>query len=267
MSASINPIVPKRNATAGADAPPPASALQLGEIAVNTASHSLYLKGEDGQAHDVAPVKSVAGKSGNVALDIADVAGGVSATLLAAPSGIATLDSGGKIPASQLPASVTGAMNFQGTWDAATNTPHLTSGTGIKGWLFKVSVAGATVIDGISQWNVGDSIVFNGTTWDKIDGIASEVLSVAGKTGAVSLNSGDLSDSGTTGRQLVAATSPAVAKAALSIGVTDVAGAAPVSNPSFTGVTNAQTIAASVGVTVNGQPVLVDGQVLSGGTY
>lgn len=264
---SINPIVPKRNATPGAVAPPPASALQLGELAVNTASNSVFLKGEDGAAHDVAPVKSVAGKSGNVALDIADVSNGVAASLLAAPSGIATLDAGGKIPANQLPASVTGAMNYQGTWDAATNTPALASGTGTKGWLYKVSVAGATAIDGISQWNVGDSIVFDGTVWDKIDGLASEVVSVAGRTGAVSLNSSDLTDSGTTGRQLVAAASPAAAKTALSIGVADVAGAAPLSNPSFTGIANVQTLKASAAISVNGQMVLVDGQTLSGGTY
>lgn len=80
---------------------------------------------------------------------------------------------------------LTGAVIYQGTWNANTNSPTLVSGVGTKGFLYKVSVAGTTTIDGISQWNVGDSIVFDGTTWDKIDGVANEVISVFGRVGAV----------------------------------------------------------------------------------
>lgn len=123
-----------------------------------------------------------------VAAALANSAGGA--------SGFALLDSGGKLPTSQLPSSVLGAMSYQGTWNATTNTPALVSGTGTKGHYYKVSVAGSTTIDGLSQWNVGDLAVFNGTTWDKIDGIASEVLSVAGRTGAVVLSSTDVSGLG-----------------------------------------------------------------------
>lgn len=88
---------------------------------------------------------------------------------------------------------VTGAIVYQGLWNASTNSPTLTSGSGTKGYLYKVSVAGSTTIDGISQWNVGDCIVFDGTTWDKLDGTATEVLSVAGRTGIVTLSSADIS--------------------------------------------------------------------------
>lgn len=123
-----------------------------------------------------------------VAAALANSAGGA--------SGFALLDSGGKLPTSQLPSSVLGAMSYQGTWNATTNTPALVSGTGTKGHYYKVSVAGSTTIDGLSQWNVGDLAVFNGTTWDKIDGIASEVLSVAGRTGAVVLSNADISGLG-----------------------------------------------------------------------
>jgi hypothetical protein len=86
---------------------------------------------------------------------------------------------------------VSGAVVYQGTWNASTNTPTLTSSTGTKGYMYKVSVAGATTLDGISQWNVGDSAVFDGTVWDKIDGIASEVISVFGRTGAVVATAND----------------------------------------------------------------------------
>ena len=105
--------------------------------------------------------------------------------LLGANSGIATLDSGGKLSASQIPASLIGAVVYQGTWDASANSPALVSGTGTKGYYYKVSVAGTAAIDGISQWNVGDTIIFNGSTWDKIDGITNEVVSVAGLYGAI----------------------------------------------------------------------------------
>ena len=106
-------------------------------------------------------------------------------------------------------ALLTGAVVYQGTWNATTNTPTLTSGTGTKGSLYKVSVAGTTTLDGISSWNVGDSVVFDGTAWDKIDGLANEVISVAGRTGAVTLSQADISG-------LTTSSSPTFAGATLS---------------------------------------------------
>ena len=92
-----------------------------------------------------------------------------------------------------LSTAVTGALVYQGTWNALTNSPALASGTGTKGNYYKVATAGVTSIDGISQWNIGDMIVFNGTTWDKIDGVSTEVTSVAGRVGAVTLAQADIS--------------------------------------------------------------------------
>jgi hypothetical protein len=85
------------------------------------------------------------------------------------PLGVATLDAGGKVPVSELPAAVLGALNYQGTWDASTNTPTLTSSTGTKGYYYVVSVAGNTNLDGITDWLVGDWAVYNGTVWQKVD--------------------------------------------------------------------------------------------------
>jgi Collagen triple helix repeat (20 copies) len=110
-----------------------------------------------------------------------------------ANNGVATLDANGKLPAAQLTASVVGAVVYQGVWNASTNTPTLTSGSGTKGNYYKVSTSGTTTVDGISQWNAGDVIIFDGTTWDKIDGLSSEVISVAGRTGAVTLSASDIS--------------------------------------------------------------------------
>jgi hypothetical protein len=85
-----------------------------------------------------------------------------------------------------------GAITYQGTWNASTNSPTLASGVGTKGFLYKVSTAGTTTLDGISQWNVGDQVVFNGTTWDKIDGVASEVVSFNTRVGTISLTTADV---------------------------------------------------------------------------
>jgi hypothetical protein len=136
---------------------------------------------------------TVAQAKGLLALVVADVSGAQSVANLGIANGYAGLDSSGHVPTAQLPSSVTGALVYQTTWNASTNSPALVSSTGTKGYFYKVSVAGATTLDGISQWNVGDSAVFDGTTWDKIDGITSEVLSVAGRTGAVTLAASDVS--------------------------------------------------------------------------
>jgi hypothetical protein len=107
--------------------------------------------------------------------------------------GVATLDSSGKVPISELPAAVLGALSYQGTWDASTNTPTLTSSVGTKGYYYVVSVAGNTNLNGVTDWLVGDWAVFNGTAWQKIDNTDS-VTSVNGLTGAVVLTTTNIAE-------------------------------------------------------------------------
>jgi len=114
--------------------------------------------------------------------------------------GVATLDSAGKVPISQIPDSVIGALSYQGTWDASTNTPTLTSSVGTKGYYYVVSVAGSTNLNGITDWKIGDWAVYNGTAWQKIDNTDS-VTSVNGYTGAVVLTNTDISGFGTMSTQ------------------------------------------------------------------
>ena len=59
---------------------------------------------------------------------------------------------------------------YRGTWNASTNTPTLASGVGTQGDFYIVSVAGDTNLDGASTWGVGDWVLFNGTTWQRIEG-------------------------------------------------------------------------------------------------
>jgi hypothetical protein len=60
-------------------------------------------------------------------------------SLKGAANGLAELDSNGKVPAAQLPASV---MDFKGSYDADANSPSLADGTGDAGDVYRVAVAG-----------------------------------------------------------------------------------------------------------------------------
>ena len=133
------------------------------------------------------------GTGADNASDARDNLGLGSAAVLTAgaANGVATLDSSGTVPLSQIPASLQGALTYEGTWNASTNTPTITSGVGTKGHYYVVSVSGNTTIDGISGWVTGDWIVFSGTAWQKIDN-TDAVTSVNGQTGTVVLGYADV---------------------------------------------------------------------------
>jgi len=84
-----------------------------------------------------------------------------------------------------------GGVTYQGTWNAATNTPTLTSSVGTKGFYYVVSVPGNTNLNGITDWKLGDWAIFNGSTWEKVDN-TDAVVSVNGYTGAVVLTFSDV---------------------------------------------------------------------------
>ena len=126
-------------------------------------------------------------------------------TQKAAALGVATLDSSTKVPISQIPDAVIGALSYQGTWDASTNTPTLTSSVGTKGYYYVVSVSGSTNLNGVTDWLVGDWAVYNGTAWQKVDNTDS-VTSVNGLTGAVVLTQANISGTVPTTLTLTAGT-------------------------------------------------------------
>lgn len=84
------------------------------------------------------------------------------------PYGIATLDTSGQLTAAQIPSSLLTGSEFQGLWNAATNSPSIASGVGTTGDYWFVSVAGTTSIDGHSAWDLNDEIIFDGVKWDRI---------------------------------------------------------------------------------------------------
>ena len=88
--------------------------------------------------------------------------------------------------------AVTGTLSYQGTWNATSNSPTLTSSVGTSGYYYVVATAGSTNLNGITDWQIGDWLIFNGSTWQKLDQ-TNLVTSVAGKTGDVVLNNTDVS--------------------------------------------------------------------------
>ena len=63
-------------------------------------------------------------------------------------------------------------LTFLGPWNALTNTPVLVSSVGVENTFYIVSVAGTTTLNGESDWEVGDWVIFVGGVWVKIDNSA-----------------------------------------------------------------------------------------------
>jgi hypothetical protein len=109
----------------------------------------------------------------------------------AANNGVATLDGSGKILVSQLPV---GAQSFKGTWNAATNTPTLTDGSGTAGWTYIVSNAGTQNLGSQSiLFNAGDNVIYNGAIWQQTHN-TSNVISVNNQQGVIILSSSDIAE-------------------------------------------------------------------------
>lgn len=84
-----------------------------------------------------------------------------------------------------------GAVTYKGTWDADTNNPDLVNDTPDQGDYYVVNVAGNTDLDGITDWEIGDWAIFNGSIWQKVDNTDS-VNSVNGQVGTVVLTAGNV---------------------------------------------------------------------------
>ena len=130
---------------------------------------------------------------------------------LGVANGIATLDSNGKVPITQLPNSI---MEYKGTWNADTNTPELLNGAGNNdpedvGDVYRVTTAGTTDFGaGNISFEIGDYAILNDDfIWEKAQTseVVAGVSSVNGEVGDVVLDSSDLDHTqGNTGDWTVA---------------------------------------------------------------
>ncbi len=109
-------------------------------------------------------------------------------TQKAAVNGVATLDANGKVPLEQTNDAILGQVEYCGLWNAATNSPTLNALTPErKGNYYITSAAGSFA--GLS-FQVGDWIISNGTSWDKVNN-TDAVSTVFGRTGNVTAQAGD----------------------------------------------------------------------------
>ena len=108
---------------------------------------------------------------------ITGTTGVLSSLPINASNGIPQLDVNGKILVSQLPNSV---MEYQGTWNATTNTPYLVNGVGNAGDVYLVSTGGVHDFGaGAITFVVSDQVIYSGSIWQKASGSNGTVTSVA----------------------------------------------------------------------------------------
>jgi hypothetical protein len=107
-------------------------------------------------------------------------------------NGYAGLDSGGKLLLENLPTTL---LQYQGVWDASTNTPTLTSPDLTKvGYVYNVSVAGTQF--GL-DFSLGDWLIYNASGEPEKSDNSDDVTSVNTQTGAVVLDADDIDDTST----------------------------------------------------------------------
>ena len=178
----------------------PNSALTNSSITVNGSLISLggsaTIKAVNPNALTIGTGLSGTSYDGSSAVTVAIANSGVTSGTYgsAAVIPVITVNSQGQI--TSVSTQATNAPAYQGTWNASTNTPTITSGSGTPGYYYVVSVAGNTTIDGTSGWNVGDWIIFENSKWEKVPGSTSESftnltttnLAVTGLTGYMYAN-------------------------------------------------------------------------------
>ncbi len=182
------------------------------------------------------PVAGAADSASFRAIAADDIGSGVADanTVLMGDQSWMTLLAGGKIDSGLLPSSVTSGLKYQGSWNANTNAPTISSGPDTAGNFYIVDVAGSTTVDGVSTWDVGDWIVNNGSIWERVPS-TSAISSVNGLTGAVVLSSDEISQ-GTVNKYF----SNTLARNALG-------GAGPVSYSAATGTIDCPTCVVNTG--------------------
>ncbi len=187
----------------------------------------------------------------------------ISITEKAVSNGVATLDAAGKIPSTQLPV---GPQVYLGTWNPVTNTPFLSDATGKRGDTYRVVADGTINLgSGNITFSSSDDVIHNGTIWQR-NPATSDVTSVNGQTGTVTLNTDNINEG-------LANKYYTDARANLKINVTekaanngvatlDAGGKVPVSQLPFSGMIYKGTWDASTN-----SPMLADGSGSSGETY
>ena len=111
----------------------------------------------------------------------------ISSSLVGANNGVASLDSGGKVPATQLPSTI---MNYKGSFNPA--TASFTDSSGKAGDVWLASASGSyNAGSGSITYSSGDWAVHNGTIFQQSIN-SNAVLSVNEQTGIVNIGKADV---------------------------------------------------------------------------
>jgi hypothetical protein len=87
-------------------------------------------------------------------------------------------------------------LDFNGAWNADTNTPDLTALTPQAGAFWIVSVAGSTNLGGITIWSQGDWALYDGANWQRVEGGTVDLATAV--TGVLATTNGGTGASDTT---------------------------------------------------------------------
>jgi hypothetical protein len=202
------PIIPIRNAVTTSPDAPLAGALQLAELAVNTQSGKLYMKGNSGVVEiggtanalttnditqlaiaDKIPQLTGAGLISSYQISALTTSQVAFLTTTAIAGLVPQLGVDGKIPSALLPPSSVGALTYKGAWTVNT-APVITANTvdGVApatGDYYVAATAGTVggLGNDITQILAGDIIAWNSAgKWDLIHGARNEVVSVNSQT-------------------------------------------------------------------------------------
>lgn len=92
------------------------------------------------------------------------------------------------------PSTLSSSQVYAGIYDALTDTPDIVGTGGPAGTYYIVTTAGSQDLgSGMTSFDVGDWVIFNGATWDKVAIGTNTVSSFNTRTGAVVPLSGDYS--------------------------------------------------------------------------
>lgn len=144
---------------------------------VQDADGEIVIGPEDIGEYGVVPF----GPGGNIPVDPADIG----------PNGVPELDINGKIPLDYINEALIGAVSFKTFWEASTNTPTLpTAAEENKGWYYIATDDG--VIPGTSiAVRENDWVLSDGDNWGLLNALDG-VVTVAGKSGVVTLSTADI---------------------------------------------------------------------------
>ncbi|MFS8367757.1 hypothetical protein ACJRO0_09730 [Acetobacter oryzifermentans] len=140
----------------------------LSQYVTQAATHAASSETSANQSQTASAAASTsAAQAAQTGVQVATIASSINDTAASAQNAVAGVTADANAAKVMLTAALNGdsPLTYKGYWDASTNSPALSSGTGAEGDLYIVSVAGTTNLDGNGAWSVGDGAWFTNGKW------------------------------------------------------------------------------------------------------